>query len=167
VKTDVPETFPHGEQIEVATLDGSSDTFLSITKGNLILQDSKSALAILDPLKNLGPSAFGALQFRPVNEESGEGDWQPLANLVRIPSFREVRCPETPDLPCTLSGADLFLLDSVASDPQFKNAVSVPAGYPDDTLTVPRPSGALLYVKLRDDPLTANTVALPVFPDEH
>jgi hypothetical protein len=31
---------------------------------------------------------------------------------------------------------------------------------------VPRPNGTLLYVKLRDDPSTVDTVVLPVLPDE-
>jgi hypothetical protein len=32
-------------------------------------------------------------------------------------------------------------------------------------LTVPRPSGALLYIKLRDDPASVNPVTLPVLPE--
>ncbi len=31
---------------------------------------------------------------------------------------------------------------------------------------MPRPNGTLLYIKLRDDPATVNTLVLPVFPDE-
>jgi hypothetical protein len=48
---------------------------------------------------------------------------------------------------------------------QIKDAVPVPAGYADMTLSVPRPVGTLLYLKLRDDPSTVDTVALPVIPD--
>ena len=43
-------------------------------------------------MKLLGPSAFGPLKFRPVNESGAEGDWQPLASLVRMPDLKEVRC---------------------------------------------------------------------------
>jgi hypothetical protein len=164
LKTEVPDTFAPTEKIEVATTDGSFDTVLSVTAGNLILQDSKSALAILDPQKNFGPSAFGPLQFRPIDANGVKGDWQPLATLVRIPSLQEVRCPDDPGKQCTLSGSNLFLLDSVASDAQFKNVVPVPPGYVDATLNVPRPLGTLLYIKLRDDPTTVDTVALPVLP---
>ena len=164
LKTEIPDTFSPTEKIEVATTDGSFDAILSVTTGNLILQDSKSALAILDPQKNFGPSAFGPLQFRPIDANGVKGDWQPLANLVRIPSLQEVRCPDDPGKQCTLSGANLFLLDSVASDAQFKNVVPVPPGYVDSTLSVPRPIGTLLYIKLRDDPTTVDTVALPVLP---
>jgi hypothetical protein len=166
LKTDVPDRFPPTEKIEVATTDGSFDTVLSLAAGNLVLQDSTSALAILDPLKNFGPSAFGPVQFRAVSAEGNKGDWQPLANLVRTPSLSEVRCPDDPNQQCMLGGSNLFLLDSVASDPQFKNAVPVPLGYVESTLSVPRPIGTLLYIKLRDDPATVDTVALPVLPSE-
>ena len=165
LKARQPEKFMRSEQIEVATTDGASDGLLSVTSGNLILQDSETALAILDPLKNLGPSAFGPLQFRPVDDSGAKGDWQPLATLVRIPPLTDVHCPDDEQKMCVLSGSNLFLLDSVASDRQFKNSVPVPAGYADSTISVPRPAGALLYIKLRDDPSTVDTVSLPVLPD--
>jgi hypothetical protein len=41
----------------------------------------------------------------------------------------------------------------------------VPPGFTEATLTVPRPNGTLLYLKLRDDPETVNTVVLPVLPE--
>jgi hypothetical protein len=167
LKTDVPDKFPSTEKIEVSTADGSFDAMLDVAAGNLLLQDSKSALATFDPLKSFGPSAFGPVQFRAVSADGEKGDWQPLANLVRIPSLKEVHCPDDPTLQCSLSGSNLFLLDSIASDPQFKNVVAVPLGYVDGSLSVPRPVGTLLYIKLRDDSTTVDTVALPVLPDVH
>jgi hypothetical protein len=163
LKSEAPDKFPRDEEIEVATTDGSSDALLSLANGGLVLQDAAKVLAVLNPLKTLGPTAFGPLQFRPVDPD-GKGDWQPLARVVRIPTLREVRCPDAPDQPCSLSGADLFLLDSVASGPEFKDAVSVQAGYSDTMLNVPRPNGTLLYIKLRDDPAVVDTAALPVLP---
>lgn len=164
LKSEVPSKFPRAEKIEVSTVDGSSDVLLSVADGNLVLQDSESALAIFDPLKNFGPSAFGPLQFRAVAEDGTKGDWQPLANLVRIPSLKDVHCPAAPDKQCTLAGSNLFLLDSVSSDPQFKDVSPVPAGYAGSTISVPRPNGTLLYIKLRDDPSVVASVALPVLP---
>lgn len=165
LKTVTPKKFPRSEKIEVATADESFDVSLSISNGHLVLQNAETVLAAIDPAKSFGPSAFGALQFRPVSEEGVKGDWQPLARLVRIPSLKDVHCPDSPDKPCTLSGTNLFLIDSVASDAQFTHSVPVPLGFAGSTLTVPRPNGTLLYVKLRDDPSTVNTVVLPVLPE--
>jgi hypothetical protein len=166
VKAEVPEKFSHNEKIEVATADESFHVLLSEADGNLLLQDSQTVLAFLDPAKAFGPSAFGPLRFRPVDADGAKGDWTPLANLVRIPSVKEIRCPDSPDKQCKLSGSSLFLIDSVASDSQFSHTVPVPAGFVDSTLTVPRPNGTLLYLKLRDDPSTVNMMVLPVLPEE-
>jgi hypothetical protein len=165
LKTVVPEKFSHGEKIEVAGADEAFHVLLSVADGGLVLQDAENVLATLEPLKNFGASAFGPLRFRPVAEDGTKGDWQQLVNLVRLPTLKEIRCPDSPDKQCKLSGANLFLIDSVASDPQFTHASPVPTGFMEPTMSVPRPNGTLLYLKLRDDPATVNTVVLPVFPE--
>jgi hypothetical protein len=165
VKSEVPEKFPRAEKIEVATADSAFDAVLSVTDGSLVLQDAQSVLALLDPLKSFGPSAFGPLQFRAVSADNAKGDWQPLANVVRLPSLKEIRCPDAPDQQCKLSGTNLFLIDSVASNAQFTNPVPVPVGFVGSMLSVPRPNGTLLYIKLRDDPAAVSTVVLPVLPE--
>jgi hypothetical protein len=166
LKTEVPESFPRTEKIEVSSADDSFHVVLSLGDGNLILQNSETVLAILDPLKSFGPSAFGPLRFRPIDNDRENGDWQPLATLVRIPTLKELRCPESPDKQCKLIGSSLFLIDSVASDPQFNHAISVPVGFPDAPLSVPRPNGTLLYIKLRDAAGTVDSLVLPVLPDD-
>lgn len=166
VKSELPEKFPHQEKIEVANEDESFHATLSVSEGNLVMQDTQTALAILEPLKSFGASAFGTLRFRAISEEGRKGDWLPLATLVRLPVLREIRCPDSPDKQCRLSGSNLFLLESVASDPQFTHNVPVPAGFADTSLSVPRPNGTLLYIKLRDEPGTANMAVLPVLPDD-
>jgi hypothetical protein len=160
LKTQVPDSFPASEKIEVATADESFRVLLSFKDGNLTMQDSKTVLAELDPMKLLGPSAFGPLKIRPVSADGINGDWQPLVNLVRIPLLRAVHC--VPEKQCTLSGDKLFLLDSVSSDADFSNSVTVPEGFVEDALAIPPPKGKMLYIKLRDDPATIDTVALPV-----
>ncbi|MGC2450685.1 MAG: hypothetical protein WA477_23770 [Candidatus Sulfotelmatobacter sp.] len=162
LKTQAPETFPPTEKIEVATSDESFRVLLSFKDGNLTMQDTKTVLAVLDPMKLLGPSAFGALKIRPVSADGINGDWQPLISLVRIPMLKAVRCVPAPEKQCTLSGDKLFLLDSVSSDADFTNSVSVPEGFVEDALAIPPPKGKTLYIKLRDDPATIDTVALPV-----
>ena len=166
MKSQIPATFPHDEKIEVASADGFLHTVLSLADKNLSLQDSQTAVAVLDPLKSFGDSAFGPLQFRPVAADGTAGDWQPLAHLVRVPHLKEVHCPDDPEKQCTLSGDLLYLIDSIASDRDFTHAVSVPSGFADTSLTVPRPIGTVLYIKLRDDPVTINTTVLPVLPDQ-
>jgi hypothetical protein len=165
LKSDGQDAFPHTEKIEVATADSTYDVFLSFADGTLVAQDAQTVMALLDPGKSFGPSAFGALQFRPVDGDS-KGDWEPLVTLVRVPNLKEVHCPGSPDKQCTLSGTNLFLIDSVASDPEFQHAVPVPVGFADATLSVPRPNGTLLYIKLRDDPAVVNSVVLPVMPEQ-
>jgi len=66
-----------------------------------------------------------------------------------------------PNMQCTLNGSSLFLIDSISSDPQFTHSVSVPDGYTNPTLAVPRPSSGELYLHLRDDPTIANTITVP------
>ena len=166
LKTEIPETFPRTEKIEVATADSSFDVLLSVADGNLVLQNSQTVMAVFDPLKSFGASAFGPLRFRPVDADGVKGDWQALATLVRIPSLKDVRCPDSPDKQCGLTGSNLFLIDSVASDPEFTHTVSVPIGFADSSLNVPRPNGTLLYIKLRDDPSTVNTLTLAVLPEQ-
>jgi hypothetical protein len=165
LKTEIPSAFPRDEKIEVSTADGSSDAFFSFADGTLFLEDPQTVLVTLQPLKRFGASVFGPLRFRPVAANGEMGDWQPLIKLVRVPTLKEIHCPDSPDKPCTLIGENLFLLDSVASDPQFAHNLPVPPGFVDSGLTVPRPDGTLLYVKLRDDPSVVNKVALPVQPE--
>jgi hypothetical protein len=162
LKTLMPETFPYTEKIEVATADESYRVLLSFKDGNLTLQDSKTVFAVLDPMKLLGPSAFGPLKFRPVTADGTDGDWQPLVDLVRIPMLKEVRCESAPEKQCTLSGDKLFLLDSVSTDADFANPVTVPQGFAQDALAIPPPKGKTLYIKLRDHPDAIATVTLPM-----
>jgi hypothetical protein len=165
-----PSSFSRNEGIEVATEDGLASTTFTIADNDLTLQDTKTALATLDPAKVLGNSAFGPLRMRAVLGDGTQfiyGDWQPLVTLVRLPVLKSFTCPPSspaaapPAAPtCTLSGENLFLLDSVSTDPTFAKPVQVPDGFAASTLTIPQ-GGQLLYLKLRDDPSVVNTVALP------
>jgi len=74
--------------------------------------------------------------------------------------LKELTCPATPDLACKLSGSNLFLIDAIATDRDFAHPVQVPDGFPGYSLPVPHPSGAQLYVKLRDDPSVINPAML-------
>lgn len=181
LKTQMPESFAPGERVEVATQDESFHVLLSVKDGNLTLQDSKTVYAVLDPMKLLGPSAFGPLKFRPVAAEGAEGDWQPLVSLVRVPDLKGIHCPpglksaakspgddpqKAPERDCTLNGEKLFLIDAVSVEADFSNPVTVPDGFVDAALSVPQPKNKTLYIKLRDDPATVNTAVLPMLTSQ-
>ena len=164
VKSKTPANFPRDEKIEVAAVDNSFHTVLSLSDGSLMLEDAGTALAVVEPLAKFGSSAFGPLQARAISAEGVAGEWLPLGTLVRIPGFKELHCPRSPSRPCTLTGTNLFLADSVASSPDFENAVEIPADFTGMQLTVPHPVDGVLYLKLRDDPATVQTLGLAVLP---
>lgn len=138
--------FSAGTVVEVATADGSASAKLGMASG-LALQDQQVAVATLEPGKALGPAAFGPLRFRVV-QDATPGDWQPLGTLVRLPQVQGIQCRPA-DKRCTLSGSQLFLIESVASK-GGADRVDVPQGFTDTTLQVPRPTARELVVKLRD-----------------
>jgi hypothetical protein len=154
-----PARFGMNEQIEVATQDEGFTTTLSLANGGMTLENSQVALATLDPAKAFGDSAFGPLKFRVVDRGS-QGDWQSLATLVRLPALHDLKCPEAVSQQCRLSGSNLFLVDAIATNPEFTGAVEVPDGFPGYVLPVPHPQDGQLYVKLRDDPSVVNQITL-------
>jgi hypothetical protein len=154
-----PVAFAADERLEIASLDGTFATSLSLAKSQLKLAGPGVWVATLDPAKAFGPAAFGPLQFRvAIGEVSG--DWAPLITLIRLPELTELRCPSTAGATCSLSGSDLYLIEAVARGPGFEDAVPVPEGFPGRTLPVPHPGDDGLYVKLRDNPAVVHAVAL-------
>jgi len=153
--------FPRDGQIEIASADESLRTNMTVSSG-LVLQNSHTLLGTFNPLKTFGTSAFGPIRLRPVAQDGTPGDWIPLATLVRLPSFQDLHCPSDPSAPCNLNGSDLYLVESVAPDPGFTNPVQVPEGFVGNTLSVPRPPRSGFYLKLRDEPDSANLVNMPM-----
>ena len=151
-------------------------------------------LGNLHPMKSFGPSAFGPIRLRAVAPDGTTGDWLPLTTLVRLPTITGLRCPVAappagsapaisgsaapadgpvvpglpapalPPAPCALTGSGLYFIDSIATDAAFTNAVHVPPGFVGSSLAVPPPTGAVYYLRLRDDPATTDTVTLPAGP---
>ncbi len=164
LKSRTPMNFPRTEKVEVAAADGSFHTMLSLTDGSLMLEDSKTALGAVEPLSRFGSSAFGPVQVRAVAADGVTGDWLPLGTLVRLPGFKELRCPRSASRPCTLTGANLFLAASIAATSDFASPTDVQPDFTGTQLTVPHPANGVLYVRLRDDPDTVQTLTLPVLP---
>jgi hypothetical protein len=162
IKSDVPPDFPRDEKIEVAAADSSFRTTLALSDGSLMLEDAHTAEASLEPLARFGSSAFGPVRVRAISAGGATGDWVPLGTLVRIPGFKELRCPRAAAKPCILSGTDLFLATSISATASFDSSVNVPPEFTGTELVVPHPVKGVLYLKLRDDPANAETLTLPV-----
>ena len=160
------EPFPRTEQIELANADESLHTTLTVQSGALILEDAHTVLATFDPLKTFGPSTFGPFQLRALPPEgspaSDPGEWIPLATIVRLPTLSGLACPPDVAQPCILTGDNLFLLDSVATNLAYLNPTEVPPDFVDTTLAIPHTTSPTLYLKLRDDPASTHAATLPL-----
>ena len=164
VRSTEPEEFPRDEKVEVSAADGSFRTMLSLSDGSLMLEDSRTAMGAMEPLARFGSSAFGPLRARAVSADGVAGDWLTLGTLVRQPGFTELHCPRSLAKPCILSGMNLFLAASIAATPDFDSAAEVPPEFTGTQITVPHPANGVLYLKLRDDPETTQTLSLPLMP---
>ncbi|MGD0629146.1 MAG: hypothetical protein ABR987_07330 [Terracidiphilus sp.] len=164
LKSRVPLDFPRSEKVEVAAVDGSFQTTLSLSDGGLMLEDAKTAMGAVEPLARFGASAFGPIEVRAMSAEGVTGEWLPLGTLVRLPGFKELRCPRAAAKPCTLTGTNLFLATSIGPTPDFDNATDVPLDFTGTQLSLPHPANGTLYFKLRDDPDTVQTLTLAVTP---
>ena len=87
-------------------------------------------------------------------------DWLPLVTLVRLPMLTQLQCPADTAQPCTLTGNNFFMLQSLSPNPDFTDPVPVPDGYTGTTLTVPHPTAATIFFKLRDDPASIDSAVM-------
>ncbi len=164
LKSKVPASFSRDEKIELAAADSSFHTTLSFSDGSLMLEDAATAEGSVEPLLRFGPSAFGPVSVRAVAPGGAAGDWLPLGTLVRTPGFAELRCPRSPSKPCLLSATNLFLAAAFSATPSFDTPTSVPPDFTGTELIVPHSPNGALYLKLRDDPATVQTLNLPITP---
>jgi hypothetical protein len=164
LKSRVPADFPRNEKVEVGAVDGSFNTVLSLSDGSLMLEDAKTAMGSVEPLARFGGSAFGPIEVRAMSADGVTGDWLPLGTLVRVPGFKELRCPRAVAKPCTLTGTNLFLASDIGLTPDLDNAVDVPPDFTGTQLSLPHPVNGTVYFKLRDDPGTVQALTLPVTP---
>ena len=164
LQSNVPTAFPREEEVEVAGTDSSFHTVLTLKDGGLMLEDARTAVGNVEPLARFGSSAFGPVRVRVISTDGAASDWLPLGTLVRLPSFKELRCPRSLAKACMLRGTNLFLAASFATTPSFDNPMDVPPQFTGAQLIVPHPVRGVLYLKLRDDPETVQTLTLPVTP---
>ncbi len=164
LKSNVPAAFPRDEKVEVAAADTSFHTLLSLNDGSLMLEDAGTAMGSVEPRTRFGSSAFGPVRVRAIAADGEAGDWLPLGTLVRLPGFEDLRCPRALAKPCLLEASNLFLATSFSATPDFGNATEVAPEFTGTQMIVPHPVNGVLYLKLRDDPGTVQTLALPVTP---
>ena len=153
--------FPRSLSIEVATIDGSVSTMLSIANGSLILQDERTVVAAFSPLKVFGESGFGKLAMRPVAKDGTKGAWKELGTLIRTPKVTDIQCTYAGLSTCLVKGAHLFFVQSFSASKSFEHAVEVPMGFDETQFAVPAPlDRSTIYLKLRDDPSVMATISL-------
>jgi hypothetical protein len=157
-----PGNFLRDARVEVAAVDGGFRTMLSLADGSLMLEDAHTAMGSLEPLARFGASAFGPVQVRVLTANGTPGDWLPLGTLVRLPGFKELRCPRAVAKPCTLLGSNLFLATAFSATKDFSNPSEMPPEFTGTQIAVPHPASGVLYLRLRDDPAAAATLTLPV-----
>jgi hypothetical protein len=116
-------------------------------------------VASLDPAKEFGADAFGPLRFRVVADDV-EGDWKPLVTLIRLPELDALTCASLTEPTCSLSGANLYLVETVGRGPGLADPVQVPEGFAGHALLVPHPGDDGLFVRLRDNPAAVHAVAM-------
>jgi len=164
LKSTVPARFPRDQKVELASVDGSFETQLSLADGSLMLEDATTAMATIEPLARFGASAFGPLHLRVQSADGATGDWMPLGTLVRLPGFKELRCPRAVAKPCLLSGSNMFLAASLSATQEFENPVDIAPDFTGTQLVIPHPTNGVLYLKLRDDPAIVQTLNMQITP---
>jgi hypothetical protein len=143
-----PAKRPHGHRPDGASAggsDGSADAPVSVST------------AAGSP----GTEAASASDSQAPAAPAGAADKQ-AANHVAAAAA--VSAPATPPASCTLSGEGLYFIDSVSTDDSFTDPTRVPEGFVGTSLAVPPPTGAVYYLRLRDDPANIDTVTLPAGP---
>jgi hypothetical protein len=65
---------------------------------------------------------------------------------------------------CTLTGSELYFVDSISANLDFSDAIHVPEGFVGSSVAVPPPTGAVYYLRLRDEPTATDTINLPAGP---
>jgi hypothetical protein len=164
LKSTVPARFPRDQKVELASVDGSFKTQLSLADGSMMLEDATTVMATIEPLARFGASAFGPLHLRVLSADGATGDWMPLGTLVRMPGFKELRCPRAVTKPCLLSGSNMFLAASLSATAGFENPIGIAPDFTGTQLLIPHPANGVLYLKLRDDPATVQTLTMPITP---
>ncbi|MDP9051993.1 MAG: hypothetical protein M3O31_14935 [Acidobacteriota bacterium] len=94
----------------------------------------------------------------------GDGVEVPAADAEATLPVASTDAPSQSVAACSLSGVGLYFVDSIATDADFTHPIRVPQGFVGSSIDVPPPTGAVYYLRLRDDPKNVDTVSLPAGP---
>lgn len=147
-----------GGMVEIAGPEGHGAS-LGFRDGALQRVGKNVVVAHFAPRTLLGAGIAGKLRYRLV-QDGMAGDWQPLVTLARLPGLARLSC-SADAATCTLSGDDLFVVAAIGDKPDFVGATPVPLGFVGGSITLPRPAGKTLYLRLHDAPDDVATVTLP------
>jgi hypothetical protein len=112
-----------------------------------------------EPVAPASPAAAENPVAAAENSQAGSGSMGPAVDAPPASAP-----PAAPAASCTLTGSDLFLIDSVSASESDAQAVKVPEGFVGTSISVPPPTGAAYYIRLRDDPAAVDEVTLPAGP---
>lgn len=144
--------------VEITGSDGPTGR-LHFTDGALQRIGKDVVVAHFAPRALLGPNVAGPLRFRLV-QDGAVGDWQPLVSVARLPVLLGLICPAESNS-CTLNGRDLFVVAAFSGSADFAQPTQVPLGFVGTSLTLPKPAGKTLYLRLHDAPDSVASVTLP------
>ncbi len=158
LRSEMPARFARNEKVEVAAVDGSASTTLSLQDKTLVLQDARTALGYVKPLDTFGPSGFGPLQVRALASDGTVSDWIALGILTRTPVFQTFSCtPKTSPAQRTITTTSVVTDGPVAPS---SSAVE-PAPITAPTPCVLSGSGLYLLDAVSATPSFTQAVAVP------
>ncbi|MEZ0496014.1 hypothetical protein [Sphingomonas sp. IW22] len=138
---------PLRDGIEIATRDGTTAR-LDFKTGALQRIGEDVVVASVTPHALFGRSVAGPVRFRLLND-GAPGDWQPLAQVVRLPELTGLSCTEG-EGECSLTGRGLFLIAAIGDNAELTSPTNVPIGFVGAAIDLPRPAGDALFLRLHD-----------------
>ncbi len=138
-----------------------------LSDGSLMLEDARYRSGpAWSRSRASAPRHSGRCACAPIAADGAAGRLGSAGDVCAHARIQGIALPAMPSAkPCMLSGTDLFLAASFAST--LRRSTTRRMFRPQFTgtqLVVPHPVNGVLYLKLRDDPATVQTLTLPVTP---
>jgi len=151
-----PTRFSKQTRIDISADGGKSYSSVT-THSGLVLEDDQIAVAHLDTGKVFDLSTHGPLLFR-ISTDGDVGEWRPITNIVRYPTIESYGCDLKSGGTCWIRGENLFLIQSLSSDPAFSDCVAIPPGLTASKIEFPAHGAQKVFLRLRDQPAAMLTL---------